>query len=113
MPAALTITQRSKPLTDAYAEAQPMCKWPAINGVVIHAIKSGKYADAEIRDALLRMAKNGQTVTVEALRVEIEGLPPRSRASPAGESTGAQRARAAVAAGQQVQDMIDRGELTL
>ena len=112
MPAALTITQRSKPLTDAYAEAQPMCKWPAINGVAIHAIKSGKYADAEIGDALLRMAKSGQTVTVESLRVEIEGLAPRQRA-PAGESTGAQRARAAVAAGQQVQDMIDRGELTL
>jgi hypothetical protein len=70
-----TITQRSKRITDAYADAQPMCKWPAINGVVIHAIKSGKYADGEIRDALLRMAESGHSVTVEALRIELEGLP--------------------------------------
>src|SRR5580704_16122965 len=31
----LTETQRSKRLTDAYAEAVPMCKWPAVNGVVL------------------------------------------------------------------------------
>ena len=73
-----TFTQRSKPITDAYASAQPMCRWPAINGVVVHAIKSGKYADDEIRSALLRMASSGQTVTVESLRIEIEGLPARN-----------------------------------
>ena len=77
----LTPTQRSKPITDAYADAQPMCRWPAINGVVIHAIKSGKYADEEIRSALLRMAGSGQGVSVESLRVEIEGFTPRRRAT--------------------------------
>jgi hypothetical protein len=78
----LTPTQRSKPITDAYAEAQPMCKWPAINGIVILAIKSGKYADKEVLAALLRMAKSGQPVTVDSLRVEIEGLTPSRRAPP-------------------------------
>lgn len=110
--AALTFTQRSKPITDAYASAQPMCRWPAINGVVIHAIKSGKYADAEILPALLRMASSGQTVTVESLRIEIEGLAPKRGTnghSPNGESTSAQRARAGVEAGQRVQAMIDQG----
>jgi hypothetical protein len=77
----LTPTQRSKPITDAYAAAQPMCKWQAINGIVVLAIKSGKYADGEIRDALLRMAESGQTVTVESLRIEIEGFKPRRRTS--------------------------------
>lgn len=65
-----------------------MCKWPAINGVVIHAIKSGKYADDEIRSALLRMADSGQTVTVESLRLEIEGFTPRPGASQHRQSTG-------------------------
>jgi hypothetical protein len=78
----LTPTQRSKPITDAYAKAQPMCRWPAINGVVIHAIKSGKYGDSEIRSALLRLAESGQSVTVETLRIELEGFtPPRGRHS--------------------------------
>lgn len=72
----LTITQRSKRLTDAYAEAEPMCKWPAVNGVVISAIKSGRFADDEIRAALLRLAAEGRSVTVDTLRTELQGLPP-------------------------------------
>lgn len=72
----LTPTQRSKPIADAYAEVQPMCKWVAVNGVIVHAIKSGKYTDDEIRAALLRLADSGHSVTVDSLRMEIEGLPP-------------------------------------
>ena len=53
-----------------------MCRWQAINGIVVLAIKSGKYTDAEIRDALLRLADSGKSVTVESLRIEIEGLTP-------------------------------------
>jgi len=102
--AALTPTQRSKPITDAYAAAQPMCRWQAINGIVVLAIKSGKYADEEVRAALLRMAESGKTVTVESLRIEIEGLAPwqsangRSSAAP-----GPDRARGWIAAGRAVQ----------
>lgn len=80
--AALSPEQRSRPITDAYYAAQPMCKWAAINGIVRLAIKSGKYADDDIRAALLRMAEDSQTVTVESLRIELEGLPPRRRAGP-------------------------------
>lgn len=76
--AALTPTQRSKVITDAYYAIEPMCKWPAVNGVVIKAIRVGKYSDAEIQDALLRMAKEGRGVTVESLRVELDGLTPRA-----------------------------------
>lgn len=74
--AAPTITQRSKRITDAYAEAEPMCKWPAVNGVVQLAIKTGKYSDDEIQAALLRMAAENRSVTVDALRTEMAGLPP-------------------------------------
>ena len=105
----LTITQRSKRLTDAYAAAEPMCKWVAVNGVVLSAIKSGRFADDEIRDALLRMAAGGQSVTIDSLRTELQGFAPRSRTSPPGgeESTATQRARQAIEAGQRVQQMLD------
>jgi hypothetical protein len=74
-PAALTETQRSKRLTDAYAAAEPMCTWPAVNGVVLSAIRSNRFADDEIRDALLRMAADNRSVTVNGLRTELRGLP--------------------------------------
>lgn len=73
-----TPTQRSKVITDAYYAAEPMCKWPAVNGVVIKAIKTGKWTDEEIQDALLRMASEGRGVTVESLRIELDGLTPRA-----------------------------------
>jgi hypothetical protein len=80
----LTITQRSKRITDAYHAAQPMCRWPAINGIVQLAIKSNKYDDGEIEAAMLRLAKEGRSVSVESLRIELEGLVPLppGRASP-------------------------------
>ncbi|HEY5990452.1 MAG TPA: hypothetical protein VIV12_29295 [Streptosporangiaceae bacterium] len=90
----LTVTQRSKRLTDAYAEAEPMCKWPAVNGIVIKAIKSGRYSDDEIHDGLLRLANEGRGVTVETLRTEMNGQPPL-RASP--HSTTDQRVAQALA----------------
>lgn len=79
----LTETQRSKRLTDAYAEAVPMCKWPAVNGVVLSAIKSGKFGDDEIRAALLRLAAENRTVTIDSLRTELVGFP-ATRNSPNG-----------------------------
>lgn len=79
----LTETQRSKRLTDAYAEAVPMCKWPAVNGVVLSAIKSGKFSDDEIRAALLRLAAENRTITIDSLRTELVGFP-SSRNSPNG-----------------------------
>lgn len=72
----LTETQRSKRLTDAYDAAVPMCKWPAVNGVVLSAIKSGKFDDGAIRAALLRLAAENRSVTIDTLRTELVGFPP-------------------------------------
>lgn len=77
-PAELTDTQRSKRLTDAYAKAEPMCKWPAVNGVVLRAVQSRKFTDEEIESALLRLAKENRSVTVDALRTELVGFAPRA-----------------------------------
>jgi hypothetical protein len=73
----LTDTQRSKRITDAYAAAEKMCNWPAANGVVLKAIKSRKFADEEIQAAMLRLADEGRSVTVDSLRTELRGFPPR------------------------------------
>lgn len=109
--AGLTPTQRSKRLTDAYAEAEPMCKWPAVNGVVLSAIKSGRFKDEEIRDALLRMAAEGRSVTIDSLRTELQGFPAQSQRGTAAagpvQSTGAVRAAAAIEAGRRVQAKLD------
>lgn len=105
---ALTVTQRSKRITDTYAAAEPMCKWPAVNGVVIKAIQAERYSDDEITAALLRMAAENRSVTVDSLRTELGGLPPRTQPGRP-ESTGAERARAIREAGQRVQAMIDGG----
>lgn len=71
-----TVGQRAKALTDAYAEAEPMCKWPAVRAIVAKALRTGRWPDDAIRDALLRLAKDGRPVTVDTLRVELDGLPP-------------------------------------
>lgn len=66
-------------ITDTYSRAEPMCRWPAINGVVIKAIKVERWRDQEITDALLRLAKEGRSVTVDSLRTELNGFTPYGR----------------------------------
>ena len=87
-PAELTDTQRSKQLTDTYAKAVPMCKWTAVNGVVLSAIRSGHFTDDAIRDALLRLADDNRPVTIDSLRTELIGILPRDRTSPKNRQQG-------------------------
>lgn len=74
-PEALSITQRSKRITDAYAQLVPLSKWPAVNSIVIRSIKTELYTDEQIHDALMRLAEDGRAVTIDSLRIEIEGSP--------------------------------------
>jgi hypothetical protein len=52
-----------------------MCNWNAVNGIVRKAIRSNRYADSEIGDALRRLAEEGRGVTVETLRISLDGFP--------------------------------------
>jgi hypothetical protein len=58
-----------------------MCRWPAVNAVVMKAIKAERWSDGEIHAALLRLAGEGRSVTVETLRIELNGLPPPKRST--------------------------------
>lgn len=73
-----SLNQRVQRLTRVYAEAEPMCRFPAVMGIVKKAIDAG-YDDESITAALLRLAAEGRSVTIETLRVELNGLPPRTQ----------------------------------
>jgi hypothetical protein len=77
----ITVNQRSKRLTDAYAAIEPMCKWPAVNGIVKKAIEANRWSDQEIYDALGRLAKESRSVTVDSLRTELNGFTPRTNSN--------------------------------
>lgn len=111
--------QRSKRITDAYYEAEPMSKWPAVNAIVMRAIKAGRWTDEQILDAVLRLAGDRRSVTIDSLRIELDG-PPVMRSTTDDrvaalqalkhrppESTAALRARAGIEAGKQAQAMMD------
>lgn len=65
-------------ITRAYTERVPLSKFPAVLGIVRRGMKAGHPPDA-IQAALLRLADEGRPVTVDALRVELEGLPTSRR----------------------------------
>jgi hypothetical protein len=93
-----TETQRSKRITDAYHDAVGgMCKWPAVNGVVLSAIKSHRFADQEIHAAIMRLAADGRPVTIDSLRVELQGFPAQGQRTRPAPSTADQRVAAAQA----------------
>lgn len=66
-------------LTSAYTDRVPLSKFPAVMSIVKRARKSGRYTDEQIRAALERMAEDNRSVTVDALRTELDGFPTRSQ----------------------------------
>lgn len=76
---ARTEGQRVNDLTKRYTDhpnIAGMARFPAIAAIVRRAVRSGRYDDPAIADALERLAAEGRPVTVETLRVELDGLPP-------------------------------------
>jgi hypothetical protein len=73
--AKLTDGQRINEITKAYVEAEPLSNFPAIRQIVSKAFKTGEFADNEIREALLRLAGEGRSVTTNSLRIELRGYP--------------------------------------
>jgi hypothetical protein len=69
-----TLNQRAQRLTRTYTDCQPVSNFPAVMGIVKKAV-SANYSDAEIIPALERLARDGRSVTTDALRIELQGLP--------------------------------------
>jgi len=72
--AAKTATRRAQALTGGFTEKVPMSRYPAVLGIVRKAIDAGK-DDDDIAAALARIAAEGRSLTVETLRIELEGQP--------------------------------------
>lgn len=67
-------TQRAQRLTKVYTNKVPLSKFPAVMGIVKKALKAG-YSDQQITIALEGLADDGRPVTVDSLRIQMEGLP--------------------------------------
>ena len=70
--------QRGNRLAKIYTDRVRLSNFPAVAGVVRKAVRAG-YDDETIRDALTRLADDGRSVTTDALRYEIEGMPDARR----------------------------------
>jgi predicted nucleic acid-binding protein len=71
--------QRVNALTRTYTDQVPLSNFPAIAGIVRKAVRTGRYSDEQIIDALTRMAEDNRPVTTDALRIELEGVNYRTR----------------------------------
>lgn len=70
-----TLNSRIQRLTKVYTDLVPLSRFPAIMGIVGKAVRTGRYTDDDITGALQRLAGEGRPVTVDVLRIELEGLP--------------------------------------
>lgn len=68
--------QRINELTRVYTDLVPLSNFPAVAGIVRKAVRTGRYTDGEITDALTRLADDNRPVTTDTLRIELEGMAP-------------------------------------
>jgi hypothetical protein len=74
-----TPAKRAQALARRYVDQVPLSNFPAVMGVARKAINTGQYDDEQIGAALDRMARDSRPVTVDGLRIELEGVAPRRR----------------------------------
>ena len=84
------MNRRAQALARRYVERVPLSNFPGVLGISKKAIAAGHPDDA-IAAALDRLAAEGRSLTVETLRIELEGQPARGRPN------GTQRAAAGLA----------------
>lgn len=75
-PTPIGIGHRANALAAAYCDQVPLSKFPAVAAICRRAIRAG-YGDSAIEAALDSLAEQRRTVTVDSLRIELEGPPKR------------------------------------
>lgn len=68
-----TENQRARALANIYSELVPLSKYIANQQIAKRAITAGRYTDEQIAEGLRRVAAEGWTLTVNSLRIAIEG----------------------------------------
>lgn len=73
-PPPLTVNQRAQALARTYTDEVKLSKFPAVLSIVKKAVTTGDYSDEQIAGALAALAGERRTLTVETLRVALEGV---------------------------------------
>lgn len=66
-----TRTQRARDLASTFTRAEPLSDTAKIAGVIYRFVADGRYTDAQITDALARLASAGRGVSLDTLRIEL------------------------------------------
>lgn len=74
-PATNTLAQE---ITKEYTDRVPLSKFVAVMGIVKRALATNLYTPEQITDALIALADEGRPVTVDTLRIALEGMPVRA-----------------------------------
>lgn len=82
----MSLNQRAQAITKRYVELVPLSRFPAILSLVKRALSVKQndvllYTDADVEAALVRLAEQGWSVTIDTLRHELEGMTPLRRAA--------------------------------
>lgn len=74
-----TVNKTGQRLARVYVDRVPMSKFPAVFSIVKKALNAN-YSEADIEAALLRLVDQNRSVTVDVLRIELDGPPRQLRA---------------------------------
>lgn len=91
----LDLNRRAQLLAKHFYDLRPMSNFPATMEMCKKAIRAG-HADEAIEAALTMLAQEGRTLTVETLRIQLEGAPGRQTELSPRERVQRDRARAAM-----------------
>lgn len=64
-----------------YCELEPLSKYVNVLGIVRRPLESDRFSGEMVMAAVERIAREGRTLTLETLRVELVGFTPRSNGS--------------------------------
>jgi hypothetical protein len=103
-----SFNRRAQAITRRYVDLVPLSKFPAILGIVKKALNAN-YADDMVGAALERLAVDGRPVTVDTLRIELDGLTPaRVAAANGGPTRTEQRVAAGMDVARQMREAANR-----
>lgn len=72
-----SINTLAQEITKAYTDRVPLSKFVAVMAIVKRALATNLYTPEQITDALTTLADEGRPVTVDSLRIALEGSPAR------------------------------------
>lgn len=70
-------TKTAQKIAKSYYDRVPLSKFPALMKIAIRALEAG-YPEGRVQDAFDALADRGRSITIDALRIELDGPPVQS-----------------------------------